>query len=127
MAAVREAAAVLGNTPTVARNSYIDPRVFDRFRSGQLIDRGRGRSRRRRSGCCWTPEEAPAVGHLLRSTAVVHRALERSVGIVVAPFARLLASAQWLASMNSPVACQRSQQPSTVLISLVESCPESSA
>ena len=26
-----------GNTPAVARSSYIDPRVFDRFRSGLTI------------------------------------------------------------------------------------------
>jgi len=32
-----EVAHYLGNTPTVARNSYIDPRVFDRFRSGWTI------------------------------------------------------------------------------------------
>ena len=30
-------AAALGNTPTVARQSYIDPRVFDRFSDGRLI------------------------------------------------------------------------------------------
>jgi DNA topoisomerase-1 len=35
--AVREVAFYLGNTPTVARNSYIDPRVFDRFRDGETI------------------------------------------------------------------------------------------
>ncbi len=34
---VRRVAAYLGNTPTVARASYIDPRVFDRFRSGWTI------------------------------------------------------------------------------------------
>jgi len=28
---------VLGNTPAVARGSYIDPRVFDRFLSGWTI------------------------------------------------------------------------------------------
>lgn len=33
----KEVAFYLGNTPTVARNSYIDPRVFDRFRSGWTI------------------------------------------------------------------------------------------
>jgi DNA topoisomerase-1 len=37
--AVREVAFYLGNTPTVARNSYIDPRVFDRFRDGETIRR----------------------------------------------------------------------------------------
>ena len=35
--AVKEVAFYLGNTPTVARNSYIDPRVFDRYRDGQTI------------------------------------------------------------------------------------------
>ena len=33
-AAVAEAASALGNTPAIARNSYIDPRVFDRYRVG---------------------------------------------------------------------------------------------
>jgi len=37
-AAVNEAAAALGNTPAIARNSYIDPRIFDRYRSGSVID-----------------------------------------------------------------------------------------
>jgi DNA topoisomerase I len=36
-AAVKTVAAYLGNTPAVARSSYIDPRVFDRFRSGWTI------------------------------------------------------------------------------------------
>jgi DNA topoisomerase I len=36
-AAVREVAEFLGNTPAVCRNSYIDPRVFDRFRGGITI------------------------------------------------------------------------------------------
>jgi DNA topoisomerase IB len=35
--AVKEVAFYLGNTPAVARTSYIDPRVFDRYRSGQTI------------------------------------------------------------------------------------------
>ena len=29
----------LGNTPTVARNSYVDPRVIDRFERGRTIER----------------------------------------------------------------------------------------
>jgi DNA topoisomerase I len=33
-AAVRQVAEFLGNTPAVCRSSYIDPRVFDRFRGG---------------------------------------------------------------------------------------------
>ncbi len=35
--AVREVAHYLGNTPAVARKSYIDPRVFDRFAQGESI------------------------------------------------------------------------------------------
>lgn len=35
--AVAEVAHYLGNTATVARNSYIDPRVFDRYESGLTI------------------------------------------------------------------------------------------
>jgi DNA topoisomerase I len=36
--AVKEVAYYLGNTPAVARASYIDPRVFDRFADGEVID-----------------------------------------------------------------------------------------
>jgi DNA topoisomerase IB len=35
--AVKEVAGYLGNTPAVARASYIDPRVFDRFEGGVTI------------------------------------------------------------------------------------------
>jgi DNA topoisomerase IB len=35
--AVRGVALLLGNTPAVARRSYIDPRVFDRYLSGHTI------------------------------------------------------------------------------------------
>ena len=35
--AVKEVAGYLGNTPAVCRASYIDPRVFDRFRDGLTI------------------------------------------------------------------------------------------
>ena len=31
-------AGYLGNTPTIAKNSYIDPRVLDRYDSGSTID-----------------------------------------------------------------------------------------
>jgi DNA topoisomerase I len=37
--AIRETAHYLGNTPAVCRASYIDPRVFDAFRAGLVIDR----------------------------------------------------------------------------------------
>ena len=36
--AVREVSTALGNTPTVARNSYIDPRVISWFDQGVVID-----------------------------------------------------------------------------------------
>jgi DNA topoisomerase-1 len=39
--AVKTVAAALGNTPAVCRRSYIDPRVFDRYRQGETIDLGR--------------------------------------------------------------------------------------
>jgi DNA topoisomerase IB len=35
--AVEGVAEALGNTPAVARRSYIDPRVFDRYLSGWTI------------------------------------------------------------------------------------------
>ncbi|ACQ79901.1 putative topoisomerase IB [Beutenbergia cavernae DSM 12333] len=35
--AVRHTAATLGNTPAVARASYIDPRVVDRYQAGEVI------------------------------------------------------------------------------------------
>jgi DNA topoisomerase I len=35
--AVRQVAELLGNTPAVARRAYIDPRVFDHYRSGSTI------------------------------------------------------------------------------------------
>ncbi|MDJ0355050.1 DNA topoisomerase IB [Paenarthrobacter sp. PH39-S1] len=36
--AIEEAAGVLGNTPTIARKSYVDPRILDHFTSGETID-----------------------------------------------------------------------------------------
>jgi DNA topoisomerase IB len=37
-AAVESVAAALGNTPAVCRASYVDPRVFDRYRQGETIE-----------------------------------------------------------------------------------------
>jgi DNA topoisomerase-1 len=39
--AARDAAEVLGNTPAIARGSYIDPRLLDAFDGGVTIDRDR--------------------------------------------------------------------------------------
>jgi DNA topoisomerase IB len=36
---VKEVAGYLGNTPAVARASYIDPRVVERYEEGDTIDR----------------------------------------------------------------------------------------
>jgi DNA topoisomerase IB len=35
--AVKETAEYLGNTPAVCRNSYIDPRIFDRYNDGRTV------------------------------------------------------------------------------------------
>jgi DNA topoisomerase I len=40
--AVKEVAGYLGNTPAVARASYIDPRVLERFEEGRTIHRALG-------------------------------------------------------------------------------------
>jgi DNA topoisomerase-1 len=40
-AAVKDASIVLGNTPTVARTSYIDPRIIDHYDGGRTIDPAR--------------------------------------------------------------------------------------
>ena len=37
-AAMREVAEHLGNTATIARKSYVDPRIIDRFMNGETID-----------------------------------------------------------------------------------------
>jgi DNA topoisomerase-1 len=44
VAAVESVAAALGNTPAVCRRSYIDPRVFDRYRDGVTIEVGLSRN-----------------------------------------------------------------------------------
>ncbi|MBO9578670.1 MAG: DNA topoisomerase IB [Microbacteriaceae bacterium] len=40
-AAMREAAAALGNTPAVARTAYVDPRIADRYERGETVDPSR--------------------------------------------------------------------------------------
>ena len=40
-AAMRDAAFVLGNTPAIARSSYVDPRVVDAYEQGTTIDPAR--------------------------------------------------------------------------------------
>jgi DNA topoisomerase-1 len=36
--AMRDAAEVLGNTPSIAKKSYVDPRVVDHYTEGTTID-----------------------------------------------------------------------------------------
>ncbi len=42
--AMRDAAGVLGNTPTIAKSSYVDPRLVDHYSTGELIDPARPES-----------------------------------------------------------------------------------
>jgi DNA topoisomerase-1 len=42
-AAIKEVAEHLGNTPTVARSSYVDPRVLERFEEGRTVVTALGR------------------------------------------------------------------------------------
>ncbi|MHB1234934.1 MAG: DNA topoisomerase IB, partial [Microbacteriaceae bacterium] len=42
--AVKRVAEELGNTPAVARKSYIDPRVIDRYLAGQILQTRRRES-----------------------------------------------------------------------------------
>ncbi|CAI9399474.1 DNA topoisomerase IB [Nocardioides sp. T2.26MG-1] len=42
--AMKEVASFLGNTPTLARSSYVDPRVIDAYEEGRTISRATGRS-----------------------------------------------------------------------------------
>lgn len=65
---VREVAEVLGNTPAVARSSYIDPRVFDRFREGVTVDPPRIRSEER-----WRAEAERRVLGLLQGASARRR------------------------------------------------------
>ncbi len=60
--AVETVAEELGNTPAVARSSYVDPRVFDLYRSGQVIaGSGRGTGRKARKGLSSTEQAVRAL------------------------------------------------------------------
>lgn len=62
-AAVEEVAAYLGNTPTVAKGSYIDPRVLDLYESGTTI--GEAARKRHRSPTARTRDLERAVLEML--------------------------------------------------------------
>ncbi|GAB2873386.1 hypothetical protein GCM10027026_24970 [Myroides odoratimimus subsp. xuanwuensis] len=42
--AMKEVSSFLGNTPTLARSSYVDPRVVEAYEHGQTIDLSTARS-----------------------------------------------------------------------------------
>jgi DNA topoisomerase I len=67
--AVKYTAHHLGNTPAVCRASYIDPRVFDAFRSGHVISPVLGGS-----------EDAPPIGRRAVEEAVLDLIEERADG-----------------------------------------------
>ena len=54
--AMQEAAAVLGNTPSIARKSYVDPRLLDHFAAGETIDPRGWTPRNPSCGPCCTRE-----------------------------------------------------------------------
>ena len=41
---MKEVASFLGNTPTLARSSYVDPRVIEAYEEGRTIGQATGRS-----------------------------------------------------------------------------------
>jgi DNA topoisomerase IB len=43
VAAMKEVAAYLGNTPALARSAYVDPRVVDAYEEGRTIETAVGR------------------------------------------------------------------------------------
>ena len=67
-AAMRRVGAELGNTPAVARSSYVSPAVLEQFREGRTLDHFRGRSERKLSAraAALEPEEESLLS-LLRS------------------------------------------------------------
>jgi DNA topoisomerase-1 len=75
-AAMRRVGEQLGNTPAVARASYVSPAVLEQFRAGRTIDQFRPRAERRLSAVAGSldPEEEGLLA-LLRSWRV-RRGLE---------------------------------------------------
>ena len=53
---MKEVAAELGNTPAVARTSYVDPRVVDGYAKGKTIS-----SAVKRAGKCGNPDDGQAI------------------------------------------------------------------
>jgi DNA topoisomerase-1 len=70
-AVMKEVAEELGNTPAVARSSYVDPRVVEGYEAGLTIAAGTRRAERTKK-----PEERQAI--LERSTARLIRTVAKS-------------------------------------------------
>ncbi len=68
VAAVKEVAATLGNTPAIARESYINPAVFDWYDEGVTIEDYQGRAERRvrRARLAYDPAELALLSLLRR-------------------------------------------------------------
>jgi DNA topoisomerase I len=95
--AVNEVAHYLGNTPAVCRASYIDPRVFDRYRAGITISPAL-------DGLAHVDEErAPA------TQGVIERAVLRLLEDESRPLARRRAGARAAARRDRPRAGSRSR------------------
>ena len=56
---VKEVSGYLGNTPAVARASYIDPRVIRHYEKGLTIAPVLAELGRARTSATWPPEAAP--------------------------------------------------------------------
>ncbi|WP_280316754.1 DNA topoisomerase IB [Nocardia wallacei] len=67
-----EVAEALGNTPTVARNSYVDPRVIEAWERGETVAAALRRSRRARTDDDRQAAVERAVLRLLRAAARAH-------------------------------------------------------
>ena len=82
--AIKETAHYLGNTPAVCRASYIDPRIFDAYRGGLVLDHdGDRRGARRRARRCrpTTREIERAVLDLLDEREARRRGIEKLRGL----------------------------------------------
>ncbi len=65
----------LGNTPTVARGSYVHPGTIEAFREGATIERAVGRVRRRQDDVAPDDERYPAYLNAIGAAPTVERAV----------------------------------------------------
>ena len=82
--AMRDASAVLSNTPAIAKSSYVDPRLVDKFTEGLTIDPTRLAS-----------AESPAPGKPPAARAAAATSIRRNDRPNVAPICPPLQVASW--------------------------------